>query len=194
MIILDNSSIVTDNHTRSQALGDPSSNRTPRLERRLSKSSEGINCEERRKSGGANNINFMNLDFDSKGIGGSLQKDLNVATQALEDVALESANVAKEVSKEVFNPLAKFTKGIQHFGDAVLNPNKKEKDFDDINPTEDPSGLSQQHYGASAHDHQVLMPSSSPNISRSGSNNAFQQDYMATKVSESSSCTQVLLL
>ena len=48
-------------------MGDPSSNRTPRLERRLSKSSEGINCEERRKSGGANNINFMNLDFDSKG-------------------------------------------------------------------------------------------------------------------------------
>ena len=85
-------------------------------------------------------------------------------------------------------------KGIQHFGDAVLNPNKKEKDFDDINPTEDSSGLSQQHYGASAHDHQVLMPSASPNISRSGSNNAFQQDYMATKVSESSSCTQVLLL
>ena len=46
----------------------------------------------------------------ASGIGGSLQKDLNVATQALEDVALESANVAKEVSKEVFNPLAKFTK------------------------------------------------------------------------------------
>ena len=44
------------------------------------------------------------------GISGSLQKDLNVATQALEDVALESANVAKEVSKEVLNPLAKFTK------------------------------------------------------------------------------------
>ena len=51
-------------------------------------------------------------DNNSIGIGGSLQKDLNVATQALEDVALESANVAKEVSKEVFNPLAKFTKVI----------------------------------------------------------------------------------
>ena len=45
------------------------------------------------------------------GISGSLQKDLNVATQALEDVALESANVAKVlVPKEVYNPLAKFTK------------------------------------------------------------------------------------
>ena len=44
------------------------------------------------------------------GVSGSLQKDLNLATQALEDVALESANVAKEVSKEVLNPLAKFTK------------------------------------------------------------------------------------
>ena len=52
---------------------------------------------------------------NSIGIGGSLQKDLNVATQALEDVALESANVAKEVSKEVFNPLAKFTKVIHQY-------------------------------------------------------------------------------
>ena len=57
-------------------------------------------------------------DNNSIGIGGSLQKDLNVATQALEDVALESANVAKEVSKEVFNPLAKFTKVI-HQGFVV---------------------------------------------------------------------------
>ena len=49
--------------------------------------------------------------FSFAGLGGSLQKDLNSATQALEDVALESANVAKEViPKEVFNPLAKFTK------------------------------------------------------------------------------------
>ena len=52
-------------------------------------------------------IHILNFITD---IGGSLQKDLNVATQALEDVALESANVAKEVSKEVLNPLAKFTK------------------------------------------------------------------------------------
>ena len=52
-------------------------------------------------------IHILNFTTD---IGGSLQKDLNVATQALEDVALESANVAKEVSKEVLNPLAKFTK------------------------------------------------------------------------------------
>ena len=85
-------------------------------------------------------------------------------------------------------------KGIQHFGDSVLNPNKKEKEFDDINPPENTSGLSPQHYGVSAHDHQGGNPSSSPNISRSGSTNAFQQDYMATKISETSSCTQVLLL
>ena len=52
-------------------------------------------------------LNTLNFITD---LGGSLQKDLNVATQALEDVALESANVAKEVSKEVLNPLAKFTK------------------------------------------------------------------------------------
>ncbi len=52
-------------------------------------------------------LNTLNFIAD---LGGSLQKDLNVATQALEDVALESANVAKEVSKEVLNPLAKFTK------------------------------------------------------------------------------------
>ena len=52
-------------------------------------------------------LNKLNFITD---LGGSLQKDLNVATQALEDVALESANVAKEVSKEVLNPLAKFTK------------------------------------------------------------------------------------
>ena len=50
------------------------------------------------------------LKYQITGISGSLQKDLNVATQALEDVAFESANVAKEVSKEVLNPLAKFTK------------------------------------------------------------------------------------
>ena len=54
-----------------------------------------------------NKIHILNFITD---IGGSLQKDLNVATQALEDVALESANVAKEGSKEVLNPLAKFTK------------------------------------------------------------------------------------
>ena len=51
-----------------------------------------------------------NFYFLFKALGGSLQKDLNVATQALEDVALGSANVATEVSKEIFNPLAKFTK------------------------------------------------------------------------------------
>ena len=159
-----------------------------------------------------------------------MQKDLNTATQALEDVALESANVAKEViPKEVFNPLAKFTKvsfniflflvfsyeikfsihmltllsayciiilkGIQHFGDSVLNPNKKEKEFDDINPQDPASTLNPQHFGAPSHDQPVGIPSTtSPNISRSGSNNAFQQDYMAAKISESSSCTQVLLL
>ena len=54
-------------------------------------------------------IKWNKLNFITD-LGGSLQKDLNVATQALEDVALESANVAKEVSKEVLNPLAKFTK------------------------------------------------------------------------------------
>ena len=86
-------------------------------------------------------------------------------------------------------------KGIQHFGDSVLNPNKKEKEFDDINPQDPASTLSPQHFGAPSHDQPVGIPStSSPNISRSGSNNAFQQDYMATKISESSSCTQVLLL
>ena len=84
--------------------------------------------------------------------------------------------------------------GIQNFGDSVLNPNKKEKDFDDINPQDITSGLSPQHYGAAAHDHQTGVPSSSPNISRSGSSHVIQQDYMATKISESSSCTQVLLL
>ena len=57
-------------------------------------------------------LNTLNFITD---LGGSLQKDLNVATQALEDVALESANVAKEVSKEVLNPLAKFTKVRHHF-------------------------------------------------------------------------------
>ena len=58
---------------------------------------------------------YIVRDDNSIGIGGSLQKDLNVATQALEDVALESANVAKEVSKEVFNPLAKFTKVLHQY-------------------------------------------------------------------------------
>ena len=43
------------------------------------------------------------------------RSDLKLTTQALEDVALESANVAKEVSKEVFNPLAKFTKVIHQY-------------------------------------------------------------------------------
>ena len=61
------------------------------------------------------NLQYIMPYNNSIGIGGSLQKDLNVATQALEDVALESANVAKEVSKEVFNPLAKFTKVIHQY-------------------------------------------------------------------------------
>ena len=52
----------------------------------------------------------IKTNYGLLGVGGSLQKDLNLATQALEDVAMESANVAKEVSKEVLNPLAKFTK------------------------------------------------------------------------------------
>lgn len=159
-------------------------------------------------------------------IGGSLQKDLNVATQALEDVALESANVAKEVSKEVLNPLAKFTKvretistplryhqidrilqlkgsnrfilcislkGIQHFGGHVLNPNKtKMKDgemSDVINPA--PSEVCHNQQPISAHS-KDLQPS--PNVSRSASSNTIQQDYMATKISDSSSTTKVLLL
>ena len=53
---------------------------------------------------------MLKANYCILGVSGSLQKDLNLATQALEDVALESANVAKEVSKEVLNPLAKFTK------------------------------------------------------------------------------------
>ena len=53
----------------------------------------------------------MKINYRLSGVSGSLQKDLNLATQALEDVAVESANVAKEVlPKEVLNPLAKFTK------------------------------------------------------------------------------------
>ena len=42
---------------------------SPKLIRRLSKSSEDVNNDgqERRKSGGGNNMPFMNLDFDSKG-------------------------------------------------------------------------------------------------------------------------------
>ena len=41
-----------------------------RLIRRLSKSSEVINQEgqERRTSGSGNNMSFMNLDFDAKGM------------------------------------------------------------------------------------------------------------------------------
>ena len=65
-----------------------------------------------------------------KALGGSLQKDLNVATQALEDVALGSANVATEVSKEIFNPLAKFTK-VQY----VVLYSSKSYSFDFTVPT-----------------------------------------------------------
>merc|ERR1712073_157927 len=110
----------------------------------------------------------MNLGFDSKGISGSLQKDLNVATQALEDVAFESANVAKEVSKEVLNPLAKFTKGIQHFGDSVLNPNKKAKELDELNTTNSTatSGGIQQQMVVAPPNELGTASSISPNISR----------------------------
>ena len=165
-------------------------------------------------------LNKLNFITD---LGGSLQKDLNVATQALEDVALESANVAKEVSKEVLNPLAKFTKvskkisapfryrvikqsfsglnyisifvlkGIQHFGGHVLNPNKtkmKDGEVSDVN-NQAPSEVCHNQQPILAHS-KDLQPS--PNVSRSASSNTIQQDYMATKISDSSSTTKVLLL
>ena len=169
-------------------------------------------------------LNTLNFITD---LGGSLQKDLNVATQALEDVALESANVAKEVSKEVLNPLAKFTKvrkkisapfryrviksykqnaqiglnyisvfvlkGIQHFGGHVLNSNKtkmKDGEVSDVN-NQAPSEVCHNQQPISAHS-KDLQPS--PNVSRSASSNTIQQDYMATKISDSSSTTKVLLL
>ena len=49
--------------------GNQSQKRNSGLIRRLSKSSEEVNNEgqERRISGGPNNIPFMNLDFNSKG-------------------------------------------------------------------------------------------------------------------------------
>ena len=84
-------------------------------------------------------------------------------------------------------------KGIQHFGGHVLNPNKtKMKDgevSDVMNPV--PSAVSHVQQPISAHPKE-LQPS--PNVSRSASSNTIQQDYMATKISDSSSTTKVLLL
>ena len=104
---------------------------------------------------------FLSLDSRERG-GGSLQKDLNVATQALGDVAIESA-------KEVLNPFAKLTKGIQN---VVLKKGKDEPSAEEIiPPTEDISSN---------------LP---PNLPRSASS-----DYMAGKVADASSLTRVILL
>ena len=87
-----------------------------------------------------------------------------------------------------------FLQGIQHFGDAVLNPNKKPRDLEDSdinNPTIEATGYQQPH-GIGPQDHQPGPIS--PNISRSASSNVIQNDYMVTKISDSSSTTQVLLL
>ena len=90
-----------------------------------------------------------------------------------------------------------YFQGIQNFGGSVLNPNKKAKEFDDINAlssTVGTSGNQQLMPAEGPQDHLTGSGSVSPNISRSASGNAIQQDYMATKISDSPSCTQVLLL
>ena len=89
-----------------------------------------------------------------------------------------------------------YFKGIQHFGDSVLNPNKKTKDFEELEATSSTATTAgiQQQMAVGLQDNLPTPSSVSPNISRSGSSHTMQQDYMATKISDSSSCTQVLLL
>jgi hypothetical protein len=92
-----------------------------RRSRKVSKSSEDL-----RRLQGTNNpadeavaglraaaTNFLGVvELDASGDlkvrGGSLQKDLNIASQVLEDGAVETAAM---IEKGVLNPFAKFTKG-----------------------------------------------------------------------------------
>ena len=98
-----------------------SSSASPKLTRKISRSSEDVRSSSRKPkevTAGLKNVasKFLGVveldpatgDLHVRG-GGSLQKDLNVASHVLEEGAVETAAI---IEKGVLNPFTKLTKGL----------------------------------------------------------------------------------
>lgn len=162
-----------------------SPNLNSRRNRKLSKSSEDVSTEDDESCSKTKRItgNFLGVTFDSTGDlrmkgGGSLQKDLDIATQALEDGAVEATAI---IEKGVLNPFAKLTKGLG----AVLG-NKQDRDGGGLQPDIQLVGPAEE---------QVQEQQSSTMSSRSSSSAHMMADQqLRAKLAESTSRTKVMLL